>query len=695
MDKLFIACAPSSDLDPDMCATRISDNENGVIGFLIVPQSASEVLDGEGFSIFRSAVRMAFERISSTCAEDDRLRASFSAIAGQLLRVLEDNGPRTSGHSAEVAADVLQEFLDYIRSTMKAEKCALFLVQDQGQSLTLERISEEPGAASTCHYEKIIHIPSYDLRNYNPMKLGQGVTPWVLHRKKPFNARSYEELLSSSEGHHKGNWDSFIYGGNDIARRSFQCVYMTPLLAGEKSIGVLKCENRTANAKYPYFDHVDERQINQMAGVLSNLVVSQRIEKKLYDTALPAISKILLQDFGQPKLFKSLLIECRRLLHADLCAMFVVADGRDLVLRALVGLEKDKENKLRDFRYSDYRSSDARTCLVLREHRSLNTRSYQDMVDSVGDKGLGRWDKIVYEGKAHERFKSLCSIPLRIADEDIGVLKMENKNVPPYYFTESDERLLVLIGRLIAISVKYDNESYFGLMLRAAEMGFLASGIAHEFNTYLQVLDAIASRIKAHSAEPNIRLLVRDLSKQVRLASQAIENFRVIRDRKQEVETFLVDELVEQVKAVVGERFKKNKIALDYHKGGLEVRMNKSELQSILINLLRNAHDAIAETNRPGRVILRIRPTGRERFVVEVLDNGKGIDANTQHHLFAPYFSTKAPGGGMGMGLFWIQRLLDRNGGSIMFESKNEYGGATFRVELPLKPMEDTNAEPL
>jgi len=691
-DKLRLSYASFSDLTPNMCATKIIDSQNQTIGFLIVPQSASDVLDGGKVDALIYAVRLAFERSSSAYAENDRLCTSLSDIAGQFLPEVskKDVSPEIKDNDIEITDDVLQEFLDYTRTIMNAQKCALFLVDEQGDSLTLERISEERGKEkSTLHYEQIPHIPSYDLRNYDPSKIGQGVTPWVLYRKKPFNARSYEELLGSSEGHHKGNWDALIYGGNAKAQQDFKCVYMTPLFAGDKPIGVLKCENRTVEAKYQYFDQIDERQINVMAGVLANLVVSQRIEKRRYDVALPAISEILLREFGHPKLFKSLLIECRRLLHAEFCSLFVVTDQRNLSLRAIVGIDEDKENKLKGFGYQDYRKSTGLTCLVLQKNRSFNIRSYQDLADSAERKGPGKWDDIVYDGSAERKFKSLYSIPLRIGDEDIGVLKVENKNVIPYYFTESDERLFDLIGRLIAISVKYDNESYLGLMLRAAEMGFLASGIAHEFNTYLQGIQVIESRIRNLASDPQIRLLGRDLSKQVNLATSAIENFREIRDRKQKVETFHADEMAEQITAIVKERFKNNNIELDFIKSSIEVRMNKSEFQTILINLLRNAHDAILEARRPGRVVLRLEAIDQERFIVEVADDGNGIDAETEKHLGTPYFSTKGIEGGMGMGLFWIQRITDSNHGKIEHDPKNKCGGATFRVILPLKTIGD------
>ena len=247
-EKLFMACAPSSDLAGQMRGMQISDSQYGVIGFLILPQAASEMFSGEGVQILIAAVRLAFERSSSAYAENERLCTSLSAIAAQLLANCEHPSPAGWDNSSFTAADVLQEFLDYTRITMRAQKCALFLVDEQGNTLTLERISEASGAGNTLHYDQIPHIPSYNLAHYDPSKLGQGVTPWVLHRKKPFNARSYEELLTNSEGHHKGNWDAFIYGGYDKARQDFKCLYMTPLLAGDKSIGVLKCENRTPDA---------------------------------------------------------------------------------------------------------------------------------------------------------------------------------------------------------------------------------------------------------------------------------------------------------------------------------------------------------------------------------------------------------------------------------------------------------------
>ena len=410
-------------------------------------------------------------------------------------------------------------------------------------------------------------------------------------------------------------------------------------------------------------------------------MLSQRIERNRYDLALPAISRTLVTYFGRHEFFEKLLQECRHWLQADLCSLFLVSDSKDLRLKAIVGLGEEKQQKLKGFSYENYKISNGMTCWILQKNTPFNVRSYKDLKDRSEGHHWGRWDDIVYGGYTKSGFRSLYSIPLKIGDEDIGVLKVENKNVAPFYFTDSDERLFDMIGHLIAIGVKYDNEQYLGLMLRAAELGFLASGIAHEFNNYLQNFVNLAALIGQKSRKPEIRQHVVDLQKLIDLASQAIENFRQIRDRRKEVETFDIDKLVRQIIDVSSERFKNSNIIFEYdNKDIYKVRMNPAELQTILINLLRNAFDAVADCINQRRVNLSINEE-KGKVVFEVADSGGDLETDVAQHMFAPYFSTKPTG--MGMGLFWVSQIVERNRGSVIAKKNNEYGGTTFRVELP------------
>ena len=87
-------------------------------------------------------------------------------------------------------------------------------------------------------------------------------------------------------------------------------------------------------------------------------MLSQRIERNRYDRALPAISQTLMTYFGRQELYEKLLEECRSLIQADLCSLFLVSSQKDLNLRAVVGMiSEEKRQKLLGFGYRNYKES--------------------------------------------------------------------------------------------------------------------------------------------------------------------------------------------------------------------------------------------------------------------------------------------------------------------------------------------------
>ena len=592
----------------------------------------------------------------------------LSQIADNLEKMFHDKGAEQG--------DVLQRVLDSTRELLDAKICALFLSDSSDQSLALEKVSGE------IDFEKIKDVATYDIRDYaNKDQRGTGVTPWVLNRKKPFNARDFNELVNNSEGHWKGNWDTPMYSGNEKASENFQCVYMVPLLAGNKAIGVLKYENRAGDKAY--FGRSDEQLINVIAGLVTNLVISQRIERNRYNQILPRISSILVSDFGQAAFYEKLLEECRSILSADLCSLFLLDNHDNLILKAIMGVTDEVKTQLRDFAYNNYKSAKGLTPWILTRQAPFNVRSFPDLKIRFEGSHVGRWDDTVYHGKPEKEFKSLYSIPLVIGNEPIGVFKVENKNVPPYYFTENDERLFDLIGTLIAVGVKYQNTEYLGIMLKAAELGFLASGISHEFNNYLQRFLFTAGNAEDVCSEQPVKDRIGEIKKEIRRASEVIDDFRQIRSRKQEVETFNPDDIIEQITNSLRKRFEYYNIEVEYDNQGVtEVRLNPSELQTIVVNLMKNAFESITDSKKAGVVKVSVRSTSPNRFCIEIADSGKGISQDEREHIFAPFYTTKSPTG-MGVGLFWVQRVVNSMGGKIDVESPNQDDGATFSVTLP------------
>lgn len=610
--------------------------------------------------------------------EKNRILNIFSQIAGNLsTSFFKDSLTLQETISAE-QSDVLQKVLDFTRELLYADKCALFLIDVSGKSLVLEKIS------GTVDFKKLKDIATYDLTKSS--ESNTGVTPWVLLSKKPFNARNFDELLHNSEGHWKGNWDAPMYGGQNEARSKFQCLYMVPLLAGEDPIGVLKYENRTKDKHF--FDEQDERLIDMIAALVTNLVISQRIERNRYDRILPIISSTLVTHFDKPTFYDELLEKCRLILSADFCSLFLLDDQKNLSLKSIVGVDVEKKNKLKNFGYGDYRLATGLTPWILTRGASFNVRSYPDLKGRSESHHIGKWDNIVYDGRPDEKFRSLYSIPLIIGEEHIGVFKVENKNIPPYYFTESDERLFDLIGRLIAVGVRYgrsrENEKYLSQMSRTAELGFLASGISHEFNNYLHLFQFSAHNALDISESKKVNAKIKQIINDIKNAEKLIDDFINIRNQVQNTITFDLDVVIKRIIAVSKQRFIMNKIKLVYeNKGVNELHLNPTDIQTIIINLINNAFESLIEIGKAGTVEIIIYPlSNTTEFTLEVIDSGKGITQSEQETIFAPFFTTKQKG--MGFGLFWVQRLVSNMNGSIKVESPNQYNGATFKITLPI-----------
>lgn len=111
-----------------------------------------------------------------------------------------------------------------------------------------------------------------------------------------------------------------------------------------------------------------------------------------------------------------------------------------------------------------------------------------------------------------------------------------------------------------------------------------------------------------------------------------------------------------------------------------EINADVGSLEQILMNLVLNARDAITDA---GKVTIRTLPIDNNRKVLlEIIDSGGGIDEANKAKIFQPFFTTKSPDKGTGLGLASVQRIVTKMGGSITVES--ELGrGTTFRLVFP------------
>jgi two-component system NtrC family sensor kinase len=230
---------------------------------------------------------------------------------------------------------------------------------------------------------------------------------------------------------------------------------------------------------------------------------------------------------------------------------------------------------------------------------------------------------------------------------------------------------------------------------RLAEIGRIASGIAHEINNPLAVVNEISgwggtvvADAKGLSDEDR-----RELEKAFKNISEQTRRCRAIthqllgfvRDSAPSMSSLDIHELIrETINLLQPElKFMALDISLNLTEDPITVRSDAKMLEQVLVNLMTNAVHAVTE-GRPdkGRIEVTTMRVGHEIRIV-ISDNGKGIPEEDQGKVFELFYSTKPPGKGTGLGLPICQNILKKLGGEITLESRPGAGTA-FTVRLPV-----------
>ena len=111
-------------------------------------------------------------------------------------------------------------------------------------------------------------------------------------------------------------------------------------------------------------------------------------------------------------------------------------------------------------------------------------------------------------------------------------------------------------------------------------------------------------------------------------------------------------------------------------------------LEKILVNLLINAAKAVDDENSWVMVSAKLGNTQQDDLIIEVSDNGCGMDEKTREMIFDPFFTTRVQDDGSGLGLFVSKNLIDKMGGRIEVES-NRGVGSIFRIVLQKRTLGD------
>jgi len=239
-------------------------------------------------------------------------------------------------------------------------------------------------------------------------------------------------------------------------------------------------------------------------------------------------------------------------------------------------------------------------------------------------------------------------------------------------------------------------QDQLGRSQRLATVGQLAAGVAHEVNNPLAAITTCAEAIMRDMRQEAIGKQIPEtadwnyyLEEIVRQALRCKEITRGLLDltRQRQAKLALCDlsAIAKQCARAALQRATTNaefEIKIDETIG--EVATDAAMVNQILDNLLSNAIDAIGD--KKGKVIVSTRREGA-RAVIEVQDTGQGISADLLAKIFDPFFSTKGPGKGYGLGLAISATLAESLRGGLNVESKPGQG-SKFRLWIPRRPLE-------
>lgn len=354
----------------------------------------------------------------------------------------------------------------------------------------------------------------------------------------------------------------------------------------------------------------------------------------------------------------------------------------DTVLDATVVIDREgtmlsfNASAVRQFGYSPEEAVGQNVRMLMpspyREHHD----GYMDRYLTTGEKRIIGVDRVVVG-----RRKDGSTFPMKLA---VGEMRRGDL----IYFTGF---IRDLTEREQSAAMLDQARSELARLARLNELGEMASTLAHELN---QPLSAIAnyvqgSRRMLQSVEAAPPMLVTALDETAKQALRAGDIIRHLREFTTKGETdkepHEIKHLIEEAGALalVGSKERGIKSVFDFADHDARVLVDRVQIQQVLINLMRNAIEAMRDSARK-ELTVRTR-TEADMLVVEVQDTGPGIAEDIAPQLFQPFVTSKASG--MGIGLSISRRIIESHGGALDVVSSGD--GATFSFSLPLLTEDD------
>ena len=227
---------------------------------------------------------------------------------------------------------------------------------------------------------------------------------------------------------------------------------------------------------------------------------------------------------------------------------------------------------------------------------------------------------------------------------------------------------------------------------RLSTMGEMAAGLAHEINQPLSAIATYAQACQRFVRSPtrddtDVLEALEQINAQALRAGEVIRRLRnFVKNREVKREPVDCNRLLDDLRtlAETDARLHNVRLRIDAEPALPTVYADPIQLQQVVLNLVRNAIDAMSEAPESRReVLLSTRQLPEGEIEIVVADHGSGLAPEAAEHLFNPFFTTKSGGTGLGLA---ISRSIVRAHGGRLWHTPNEGSGARFHFTLPASP---------
>lgn len=336
--------------------------------------------------------------------------------------------------------------------------------------------------------------------------------------------------------------------------------------------------------------------------------------------------------------------------------------------------------------------------IVLKDHCAVIT------ADAAADERFAAAESVVIS-----RVRSLLVVPVLVGNRLLGLIEVENRR-SVNAFDENDLHLVSVLGSMLGVALDHLEVSQAReraiAELRTAQqqllatqqrlvasermgvLGRISSGIAHEVKNHLSpfmLAEMIARKYPDDQEIQEASEMMLEAQQRILGIVDEIRTFASGSRSDVSVQPYDLAAIVESVLRFL--RCDRVLRATDVRLFALArpiVQMDAARIRQVLINLIRNAADALE--NRQGHIDLIVR-SDENSAVVEVRDNGPGIALDIRDRVFEPFFSTKGDKG-LGLGLDISRQIVRAHGGALTFDSDLAVG-TVFRMVLPLVSARD------